>query len=65
MANSSLVPNTNLLGHTNIQKAKFEKFGSEEAKVALCVCLFTLQSNSCEEKKKLSVARKFQPYWTK
>ena len=37
MANSSLVPNTKLLGHTNIQKAKFEKCGSEEAKVALCV----------------------------
>ena len=39
MANSSLVPNTTLLGHTNFQKAKFEKFGSEEANVALCVCL--------------------------
>ena len=25
MANSSLVPNTKLLGHTNIQKAKFER----------------------------------------
>ena len=39
MANSSLVPNTKLLGHTDIQKAKFEKCGTEEAKVALCVCL--------------------------
>ena len=39
MANSSLISNTTLLGHTNFQKAKFEKFGCEEAKVALCVCL--------------------------
>ena len=39
MTNSSLVQNTKLLGLNNFQKAKFEKFGSEEAKVTLFVCL--------------------------
>ena len=48
IADSSLVLNTKLLRRINFQKAKFEKFGSEEAKVALC--LFTLQSNSCVKK---------------